>query len=58
MYRMLNIVDEFTRGCLVIKDARGLNSVDVIKTLAVCSCCAVRQHTSVPTRARNSLRKP
>ena len=33
-YRMLNIVDEFTRACLAIKVARKLNSMDVIETLA------------------------
>ena len=33
-YRMLNIVDEFTRECLAIKVARKLNSMDVIETLA------------------------
>jgi putative transposase len=33
-YRMLNIVDEYTRECLAIKVARKLNSMDVIETLA------------------------
>ena len=33
-YRMLNIVDEFTRECLSIKVARKLNSMNVIETLA------------------------
>ena len=33
-YRMLNIVDEFTRECLAIKVARKLTSMDVIETLA------------------------
>ena len=33
-YRMLNIVDEFTRECLAIRVARRLNSMDVIETLA------------------------
>jgi putative transposase len=33
-YRMLNIVDEFTRECLAIKVARKLNSMNVIETLA------------------------
>ena len=33
-YRMLNIVDEFTRECLAIKVARRLNAMDVIETLA------------------------
>jgi putative transposase len=33
-YRMLNIVDEYTRECLAIKVARRLNSMDVIETLA------------------------
>lgn len=33
-YRMLNIVDEFTRECLAIKVARKLNSMDVLETLA------------------------
>ena len=33
-YRMLNIVDEFTRECLAIKVARKLNSMGVIETLA------------------------
>jgi transposase InsO family protein len=33
-YRMLKIVDEFTRECLAIRVARPLNSMDVIETLA------------------------
>ena len=33
-YRMLNIVDEFSRECLAIKVARRLNSHSVIETLA------------------------
>jgi len=33
-YRMLNIVDEFTRECLAIKVACELNPMDVIETLA------------------------
>jgi transposase InsO family protein len=33
-YRMLNIVDEYTRECLAIKVARRLNSMDVVETLA------------------------
>jgi transposase InsO family protein len=33
-YRMLNIVDEFTRECLAIKVERKLNSMNVIETLA------------------------
>ena len=40
-YRMLNIVDEFTRECLAIKVARKLNSMDVIETLGV------RPHSSL-----------
>lgn len=33
-YRMLNIVDEFTRECLAIRVARKLNSTDVIDVLS------------------------
>ena len=33
-YRMLNLVDEFTRECLAIRVARRLKSVDVIEMLA------------------------
>ena len=33
-YRMLNLVDEFTRECLAIRVARRLKSVDVIELLA------------------------
>lgn len=33
-YRMLNIMDEFTRECLVIKVKRRINSFDVLETLA------------------------
>lgn len=33
-YRMLNIMDEFTRECLAIKVKRRLNSFDVLETLA------------------------
>ena len=33
-YRMLNMVDEFTRQCLAIRVARRLKSVDVIELLA------------------------
>ena len=33
-YRMLNIVDEFTRECLAIRIARRLRSMDVIELLA------------------------
>ena len=33
-YRMLNVLDEFTRECLAIRVARKLNSVDVIDVLS------------------------
>jgi transposase InsO family protein len=33
-YRMLNVVDEFTRECLAIRVGRKLNSVDVIDVLS------------------------
>lgn len=33
-YRMLNIMDEFTRECLAIKVKRRINSFDVLETLA------------------------
>ena len=33
-FRMLNIMDEFTRGALCIRVARKLNSADVIDVLA------------------------
>jgi putative transposase len=33
-FRMLNVVDEFTRECLAIKVARKLKAIDVIETLA------------------------
>jgi putative transposase len=33
-FRMLNVVDEFTRECLAIKVARKLKAADVIETLA------------------------
>ena len=33
-YRMLNIMDEFTRECLTIKVKRRINSFDVLETLA------------------------
>lgn len=33
-FRMLNIVDEYTRECLMIRVKRRLNSVDVIESLA------------------------
>jgi putative transposase len=33
-YRMLNVIDEFTRECLAIRVARKLNSVDVIDVLS------------------------
>lgn len=33
-YRILNIIDEYTRECLAIKVKRRLNSVDVLETLA------------------------
>ena len=33
-FRMLNIIDEFTRECLVIRIGRKLNSTDVIDTLS------------------------
>jgi putative transposase len=33
-YRMLNIVDEFTRECLAIRIKRKLNSIDVIDVLS------------------------
>ena len=33
-FRMLNLLDEFTRECLAIRVARKLNSTDVIDTLA------------------------
>ena len=33
-YRMLNIIDEFTRECLAIRVNRKLNSTDVIDVLS------------------------
>ena len=33
-YRMLNIIDEFTRECLAIRVSRKLNSIDVIDVLS------------------------
>ena len=33
-YRMLNIIDEFTRECLAIRVNRKLNSADVIDVLS------------------------
>ncbi len=33
-FRMLNVVDEFTRACLAIRVARKLGSADVVDVLA------------------------
>jgi transposase InsO family protein len=33
-YRMLNVIDEFTRECLVIRVARKLKAADVIDVLS------------------------
>ena len=55
-YRMLNIVDEFTRECLAIKVARKLKSMDVIETLADLFCCAGCRLTFAPIRDRSSSR--
>ena len=35
-YRMLNVIDEFTRECLAIRVARKLKAVDVIDLLSDC----------------------
>jgi putative transposase len=56
-YRMLNIVDEFTRECLAIKVARKLTSMDVIETLADLFLLRECRRTSAPTRGRSSSRK-
>ena len=34
MYKMLNIIDEYSRECLAIKVKRKINSFDVLETLA------------------------
>ena len=56
-YRMLNIVDEFTRECLAIKVARKLNSMNVIETWLICSCCVACRRTFALTRDRSSSPK-
>ena len=38
-YRILVIIDEFTRECLALKAARKLNSDEVIHTLTELFCC-------------------
>src|ERR1700731_1888862 len=44
-YRMLNIIDEFTRECLAIRVNRKLNSTDVIDVLSdVCIMRGVPGH--------------
>ena len=53
-YRMLNIVDEFTRECLTIKVARRLNSmIETLTDLFVLRHAGCR-HTFAPTRVLSS----
>ena len=54
-FRMLNIIDEFTRECLAIRVQRRLKSIDVIDVLwPTCSSCAASPAISGPTMARSS----
>ncbi len=53
-FRMLNIIDEFTRECLAIRIDRKLNSTDVIDDLSDLSSCAACLATFVLITGRSS----
>ena len=44
-FRMLTVVDEFTRQCLAVVTARKLNSDDILHCLTSCSPSTVRRNT-------------
>ena len=56
-YRMLNVVDEFTRECLSIRINRKLRSSDVIDVLSDLFILGARWSTSGRTTAPSSLRR-
>jgi hypothetical protein len=56
-FRMLNILDEFSRECLEIWVKRNLNSADVVDALTTCSSCAVFRHLFTQATALSSAQK-
>ena len=57
-YRMLNLIDEFTRECLAIRVNRKLNSTDVIDALSDQFTSAASPATSARTTAPSSSPRP
>jgi transposase InsO family protein len=57
-FRMLTVIDEFTRECLAIDVARRLTSDDVLERLAGCSSRGACPRTSGATTARSSPAGP
>ena len=55
-FRMLVVLDEFTRRCLAIVVARRLRSDDVLQCLTDLFVTTVHPNTLGPTTARSSLR--
>jgi transposase InsO family protein len=56
-FRMLNVVDEFSRECLAIRVGRQLKAADVIDVLT-CSSCAASQAMFVRTMGPSSQPQP
>ena len=54
MFRMLNVIDEFTRDCLAIRINRKLKAADVIDVCPICSSCAASLAISGLTTGLNS----
>ena len=54
-FRMLNIIDEFTRECLAIRVGRKLKAIDVIDVLSDLFILRGVPATSDPTTARSLL---
>ena len=57
-FRMLTIIDEWTRECLAIDVARHLRSDDVLYRLADCSSTGGHRTTSARTTAASSPQRP
>ncbi len=57
-FRMLNVIDEFTRECLAIRIDRKLKSTDVIDDCRTSSSCAACPVMFVPTMAPSSSPGP
>jgi putative transposase len=57
-FRMLNVIDEFTRECLAIRIDRKLKSTDVIDVLSDLFICAACRAMSDRTTVRSSSPRP